>query len=171
MNPRTIRPRSACLVALSLLLVGAAKPTPKKSPPRWFWGCWVVTKSLPTAGISGLSQKQGDAIIGTRISFAPTRARSGHAVIRSPEYSVRIISARDFFKLGYFPLSQIGIHGRQVTEVLVHLPGNMSDLDFPGSQVYLRNKDIVINVENQSFLAVRAKPGDSDCWCKAAGAK
>ena len=87
-------------------------------------------------------------------------------MIHSPIYSVKILSARDFFKLGYFPLSQIGIHEQQVTEVGLILPDNLSDLDFRGETVFLRKKDIVINVENQSFLAERAKPDDPACACK-----
>jgi hypothetical protein len=130
-----------------------------------------VTKSLPTDGISGISQQEADAIVGTRIMFAPTCARSGRAVIHSPKYSVMILSAGDFFKLGYFPLSQIGIHEQQVAEVRLTLPDNLSDLDFPGSEAYLRGKDIVINVENHSFLAVRAKPGDAACTCETPLAK
>ncbi len=151
-----------CVFVLAFL--ATATPMAKLSPPSWFWGCWLVTKSLPTAGVSGLSQKQVDAIIGTRIRFSPAYARSGCAVIRSPKYSVTVLSAREFFKLGYFPLSQIGVHGQQVTEVQIHLPVNMSDMKFPGSRVYLRRKDIIINVENQSFLAVRAKTGEA-CGC------
>ena len=155
----------------AFVLFATASPRLAQSPPSWFWGCWVVTKSLPTAGISGISQKQADAIIGTRILFAPTCARSGRTIIQSPKYSVKTLSARDFFKLGYFPLSQIGIHEQQVTQVALTLPDNLSDLDFPGSEVYLREKDIVINVENHSFLAVRAKPGDAACACEAPEAR
>jgi hypothetical protein len=158
----------AFVVLFVFVLLVAAAPMSEESPPSWFWGCWVVTKSLPTAGISGISEKQADGIIGTRITFTPTCARSGRSVVHSPKYSVRVLSARDFFKRGYFPLSQIGMHKQQVTEVQLTLPDNLSDLDFPGSQVYLRTKDIVINVENQSFLAVRAKPGDPACKCEAA---
>ena len=168
-----IKARTCCafLWIFAFVLLGTASPALAPSPPSWFWGCWVVTKSLPTAGISGLSQKQADAIIGTRIMFAPTCARSGRTVIQSPKYSVKTLSARDFFKLGYFPLSQMGIHEQQVTEVGLILPDNLSDLDFPGSQVYLRKKDIVINVENHSFLAVRAKPGDAACTREAPEAR
>lgn len=167
MNTRIARFLGVCALVFCLPLAGVGGGTPQKPPPKWFWGCWVVTKSLPTSGSFGISQKQADAIIGTRIMFTPTCARSGRTVIQSPKYSVKTLSALDFFKLGYFPLSQIGIGGRQVTEVALSLPGNLSDLDFPGSEVYLRDKDkdIVINVENQSFLAVRAKPGDGACTC------
>jgi len=168
-----IKSRTYCalLWIFAFVLFATAGSGLSTSPPSWFWGCWVVTKSLPTDGISGISQQEADAIVGTRIMFAPTCARSGRAVIHSPKYSVMILSAGDFFKLGYFPLSQIGIHEQQVAEVRLTLPDNLSDLDFPGSEAYLRGKDIVINVENHSFLAVRAKPGDAACTCETPLAK
>ncbi len=31
---------------------------------------------------------------------------------------------------------------------------------------FLREHDIVINVENRSFLAEKAKPGDTGCTCE-----
>jgi hypothetical protein len=156
-----------CLLVLSFLLGGIARPTPATSPPQWFWGCWVVTKVLPTSGTSGISPEQEKAIIGTRVIFTPTCARSGRTVLKLPKYSVKVLSARDFFKLGYFPLAQIGVKKQYVTQIELVLPENLSDLDFPGNEVYLREKDIVINVENDSFLAEKAKQEDQGCVCQA----
>lgn len=164
--------RRTPLLVLSLLLLGAAKPVPPKSPPGWFWGCWTVTKLLPVTDASGLSAKQEDAIIGKQLVFTPTCARSGRTVVKSPAYSTKIVSDRDFFRLGYYvELSQIGVHAKQVTEVDVALPSNLSDLDFPGNNVYLREKDIVIEVEGDYFVAERAKPSDPACRCEEAKAK
>lgn len=162
--------RSICgavVGTLVLVFTASASAMPPPAIPSWFWGCWVVTKSLPTAGISGISQKQANSIVGTLIVFSPTFARSGHTIVHAPKYSVKILSARDFFKLGYFSLGDIGIHASKVTEIDVALPKNMSDMDFYASQVFLRNGEIVINVENASFLAVRAKPVDTDCTCRS----
>jgi hypothetical protein len=61
----------AFVVLFVFVLLVAAAPMSEESPPSWFWGCWVVTKSLPTAGISGISEKQADGIIGTRITSRP----------------------------------------------------------------------------------------------------
>lgn len=158
--------RSVCLLILLLLPIGVANPVPQQSPPSWFWGCWTVTKLLPVTDSSGLSPRQEDAILGKRLVFGSTCARSGHAVVKSPTYSTKIVSERDFFKLGYFPLDQIGIHAKQITNVEITLPNNMSNLNFPGNHVYLREKDIVIEVEGDYFVAERAKPGDPTCKCE-----
>ena len=160
------RARYAFLAIFAFVLLAPARTRVAPSPPSWFWGCWVVKKSLPTAGISGLSQKRAEAIIGTRIIFTPDCARSGSTVIHSPKYSVKVLSARAFFELGYFPLNQIGINDQQVTEVEVAIPDSLSDLDFAGSAVFLRKHDLVINVENHSFLAEKAKPGAAGCACE-----
>jgi hypothetical protein len=150
----------------SLLLLGAAKPPPRGSPPRWFWGCWVVTKELPVSESFGISPEQEKAIVGTRLIFTPTWARSGRTVVKSPKFSARVVSARDFFRLGnYVKLSQIGVKAKQVTEVYLDLPDDLSDLNFPGNYSYLRekDKDIVIVVEGDYFVAEKAKPGGPTC--------
>lgn len=161
------RARCSCLLLFPLLFLGAGKSPAPKSPPNWFWGCWVVTKALPISAMIGLSPKREKAVLGTRITFTPTCARSGRIILNSPKYSVKVLSARDFFELGYFPLSQIGIKKQHVTEIELALPGNLSDLDFPGDEVYLRQKDIVIVVENDALLGERANPGDPACQCEA----
>jgi hypothetical protein len=171
MSLLTTRIRSAPLLLILVLLLGAASPAPPKAPPDWFWGCWTVKKLLPVTDSSGLSPKQEEAIIGRKLVFAPRCARSGRIAVQSPKYSVKILSARDFFKLGYFPLSQIGVRKSYVAEVDLALPGNLSDLDFPGNNVYLREKDIVIEVEGDYFIAERATPNDPACRCGYVKAK
>lgn len=156
---------------LIFVLFTTAGPMPPQSPPSLFWGCWVVTRRLPTNGVSGLSKEQAHSMIGKRIMFTPTCATSGRRVISSPKYSVKVLSAREFFELGHFPLSQIGIREQEVTEVELTLPDNLSDLDFAGSDVFLREKDMVIIVENDSFLVERAKPKDAACACGQPSAK
>lgn len=160
-----------CALTVPSPLLPGTRPKPPTSPPAWFWGCWVVTKALPITAIVGIGPKKEKAIIGTRIVFTPTRARSGKAVVESPACRVTELSAGEFWNLGRYPLSQIGILAPRVTQVSLDLPGNMSDLDFPGNYVYLRKKDIVIDVENVAFLAVKAKAGDPACACSSREAK
>jgi hypothetical protein len=132
------------------------------NPPSWFWGCWVVSKPLPTPGISGISPDQVKAIIGARIVYQPKHARSGHRVAPSPEYTVTVLSGQDFLSLGYVRLNQIGIDGDKVTRIQLINP-QLSDLEFPGNDVFLRKADIVIEVENTYFAARRAKVQDVGC--------
>jgi len=165
----------------ALLVVSAwAQPT---EPPSNFWGCWVVKKALPTAGISGLSPAQQKAMIGRRIVFAPTCARSGGTVIKSPKYSATVLSDREFFQLGYVRLGEIGIQEDKVTVVKLdlhpvtptagapgtpELPGHLAAADFPGVRAYLRKTDIVFEVENDYFVAQRARPNGAGCTCESA---
>lgn len=166
MNVSIIRLRAASLLILSLFSLGSASASLQASPLDRLWGCWEVGKVLKVSDISGLSSKQEKAIIGRRLVFKPTCARSGAATIRSPNYSVRVLSDKEFSKEGYYiSLSQIGIQGPSVTMVKVDLPHNLSDIDFPGSNLYLREKDIVIEVEGDYFVAERAKSGDPMCKC------
>jgi len=165
MNARAFAVRGVCILTLCLLVAGASPWAPRTAPPAWFWGCWRVKRLIPVTDISGLSPAQVKALIGERLCFGRARACSGRTVIRSPRYSVRVLSNREFFEGYYIPLSQIGVHSRTVTEVQVALPPDLSDLDFPGSEVYLREKDIVIAVEGDFFEAQKAKSARYGCAC------
>lgn len=106
-------------------------------------------------------------MIGRRIEFSRHSARSGKIVIHSPKYSANTLSNKEFFEaVNYVSLKQIGVQAPFVTNVQVSLPMNLSDLDFPGNDVYLRKNDIVIVVEGDYFLAERAGPGDPACRCR-----
>jgi len=166
MTAKNIRLRLMLVVLSSTFLVGASRSRPQKSPPSWFWGCWVVKMVLPTNGISGLSPKQEKAMIGKRIEFTRLYARSGKVVIHSPKYSVKTLSNKEFFDAeNYVSLNQIGIRTPSVINIRLRLPINLSDLAFAGNDVYLRKKDIVIVVEGDYFLAERAGLGDPACRC------
>lgn len=133
-----------------------------ENPPSWFWGCWIVSKPLPTPGVSGLSPEQVRAIVGTRIIYQPKFAQSGHKVAPSPIYAATVLSDQDFLSLGYVRLSQIGINRDKVTRIQLIKP-ELSDLEFPGNDVFLRKTDIVIEVENSYFVAQRAIAKDLGC--------
>jgi len=172
MSSAYIRKACATLALLGSAALLCAQRAPQKSPPSWFWGCWVVKRNLAVRDISGLSQKQVDAIIGTRIFFSPSCARSGGTVIKSPTYSLSVLSNAEFFtRRSYVDLSEIGVRGQQVTEVAVRGEFAAGDVEFPGADVYLRERDIVIEVENVYLLAERAKPGDPSCGCEAPPAR
>ena len=94
----------------------------RPTPPQWFWGCWVVKKLLPTSGVSGLSKEQVNALIGRRLVFGKSCARSGDAVAQSPVYSTSVLSDRDFFSLGYASLAQIGVKDNKVVQVQLTKP-------------------------------------------------
>lgn len=157
-----------CIVFLtgSLVLSSAGLSSPPSSPPDWFWGCWTVKKLLPVTDVSGLSSKQETAIIGSKLVFSKACARWRRTVIHLPKYSLKRLSAKEFFEGYYVPLRQIGVQEPYVVQMEVELPENLSDLDFPGATMYLRKNDIVIEVEGDYFAADRAKPS-ADCSCHA----
>lgn len=165
MSARASVVRGACILTVCLLVAGASPWAPRNAPPAWFWGCWRVKRLIPVTDISGLSPAQVKALIGERLFFGRACACSGRTLIRSPRYSVRVLSNREFFAGYYIPLTQIGVHSRTVTEVQVALPPNLSDLDFPGSDVYLRARDIVIAVEGDFFEAQKTTSGAHGCAC------
>jgi uncharacterized protein YecT (DUF1311 family) len=157
-----------CMLVFTVAFLTAANSeSPPTSPPQWFWGCWVVKKLLPTSGVSGLSQEQVHALIGRRLVFGKSCARSGDTVAQSPVYSTSVLSDRDFFSLGYASLEQIGVKDKKVVRVQLTKP-EFSDLDFAGNDVFLRENDLVIQVENDYFVAERAKSDDAACTCEKA---
>jgi hypothetical protein len=161
-----------CALTLAASGLGVPKPPSTEPLPDWFWGCWVVKRDLEVKDIFGLSPRQEKRILGKRIVFTPTCARWRRVVLSPPKYSVKVESAEHFFRHGtYNDLDEIGVSGDHVTEVELDLPGNLSDLDFPGAYMYLRKKDIVLVVEGVYLLAEKAKVGDPKCGCKVARAK
>ena len=90
--------------------------------------------------------------------------------MQAPAYNAKVLSSREFFELNYVSLKQIGIEANQVTEVDL-LKAGVSDLDFYGTEVFMRQKDIVINVEGTFFVAERTKDGDASCKCEVPSAK
>lgn len=156
-----------CVLVFTVALSTVANVELPTSPPQWFWGCWVVKKLLPTSGVSGLSKEQANALVGRRLVFGKSCARSGDAVAQSPVYSTSVLSDRDFFSLGYASLAQIGVKDNKVVRVQMTKP-EFSDLDFAGNDVFLRENDLVIEVENDYFVAERAKSEDAVCTCEKA---
>lgn len=166
---------SLCILAITSPMLAASKRRPPKSLPSWFWGCWVVGSQMdvPTA-VFGLSIKEAESIPGTRLIYARSWARSGRTTLRPTSYSVRVLTSEEFLEdhhgsASEVDLPQIGIHGPSVTEVEVALPANLSDVGFPGNDLYLRKRDIVIEVENAFFPAEKAMPGDPQCARAATG--
>jgi hypothetical protein len=160
--------RACFLIVIICPLASLAQTKEKTSPPSWFWGCWVVSKPLPTPGVSGLALEQVRAISGTRVIYQPSYARSGQSVASGPEYSTTTLTSQEFLSLGYVRLKQIGIPDDSVIRVQLVKP-EFSDLVFPGNDVFLRKSDLVIEVENNYFVAERAKPQDSCKFTKTEG--
>ena len=161
-----------CLVRPSMP-VRAAQPSSVESLPKWFWGCWIVKKELPLAPTAGIPPKLEKSVIGTGITFAPGRASWHGTVLMSPRYRVKVLSSDEFFNLNRFSLSEMGVKRGRVTEVTVDLPDHLSDEDFVGADSYLRErqKDIIIDIEEDTFVAEKAKPGDAACGCRLPKAK
>lgn len=172
-----------CLSILTLAfpLYGAHRSggtTPSQVIPKWFWGCWVVKKELPVpTAIVGVSTERAKSIIGTRMVFAPSCVRSGGTVVRPASYSVTVLTSWEFLREHHgsgseITLHQIGVRSGHVAKVQVAPPEGMSDLDFVASDCYLRErrKDIVIEVEGDTFIAKKAKAADPQCACVAPGA-
>jgi hypothetical protein len=127
-------------------------------------GCWTVKRDLRAPGIVGLSQKEINRIVGTRIFYSESCAKSGRTVLVSPGYETATLSEREFFEYARVSLKQVGIPGTSVTQV--SLTGTQTlETRFVGGIVFLGGKNPVIEVEGVFFELEKAKPGNSGCTC------
>jgi hypothetical protein len=126
------------------------------NPPATLWGAWIVKRDLRVPGIVGLSQKEIDQIVGTRILYSKSCAQSGQAVVRSPDYASTILSEREFFDYAHASLKQLGITGTTTTKVTLTGSGE-PPLRFVGNIVFLGGKLPVIEVEGVFFELQKAK--------------
>jgi len=146
------------------LLIGMASIAFASNPPTTLWGCWKVKRALPTTNIAALSQKEVDRIVGTRIFYSESCAKSGRTLLRSPRYETTTLSEREFFEYAYIPLKQLEITGSTVT--MVTLSG-AEDLRSPfvGSTVFLNGKSPVIEFEGVFFELEKPKSGKGKYIC------
>jgi hypothetical protein len=151
-------------LALVSLVVALATIALASDPMTTLWGCWKVKRALPTTNIAALSQKEVDRIVGTRIFYSESCAKSGRILLRSPRYETTTLSEREFFGYAYIPLKQLEITGPTVT--MVTLSG-AEDLRSPfvGSTVFLQGKSPVIEFEGVFFELEKAKSGKDKCNC------
>src|SRR5713226_2350985 len=116
------------------------------NPPAALQGCWTVKRDLRAPGIVGLSQKDIDKIVGTRIVYSESCAMSGRNLLASPGYETTTLSEREFFEYARVSLKQVGIPGTTVTQV--SLTGTQAlQTRFVGGLVFLGGKNPVIEVE------------------------
>jgi hypothetical protein len=149
-------------LTLVTLVVALATIAFASNPPTTLWGCWTVKRALPTTNISGLSQKEVDRIVGTRIIYSDSCAKSGRNLLRSPGYVTTILSDREFFEYAHVPLKQLGIAGTTATKVTLSGSENLKSR-FIGDTVFLGGKSPVIEVEGVFFELGKANPGKGEC--------
>lgn len=134
------------------------------NPPATLRGAWVVKRDLHVPGIVGLSQREIDQIIGTRIFYSESCAQSGQTVLRSPKYASTILSEREFFDYAHASLKQLGIPGTTTRKVT--LTGSEEPpARFAGNIVFLGGKFPVIEVEGVFFEMQKAKSNADSLAC------
>ena len=152
-----------CLAILCLSVMLSAI-TLASNPPATLLGYWTVKRDLRAPGIVGLSQKEINQIIGTRIFYSESCAKSGRAVLASPGYETTTLSEREFFEYARVSLKQVGITGTTVTQV--SLSGSEAlPKRFVGSIVFLGGQNPVIEVEGVFFELARTEPDRGECAC------
>ncbi len=120
------------------------------------WGSWTVKRDLRVPGVIGLSQKEIDQIVGTRIFYSKACAQSGQVVLRSPKYVSTILSGQEFFDYAHASLRQLGIAVTTTTKVTLAGPGK-PPVRFVGNIVFLGGKTPIIEVEGVFFELQKAK--------------
>jgi len=144
------------LLALTLMAVSAAQP------PASLWGCWQVKRDIRTPNIAGLSQAEANRIIGRRIFYSESSAKSRDIVLKPPDYETTTLSAETFFENTYVPLDRLGIPGKSVIRINLRSSDKVLKR-VPGDLVYLGGKHPVIEVEGVFFELTRVT--SKRCGC------
>lgn len=129
-------------------------------------GCWVVKRELKTPGIVGISQKEIDRIIGTRILYSGSLAKAGQIVLSAPDYETTTLSKQEFFDYAQFSPEKVGIPGPTVTQVSLKGAETLRTR-FVGSRVFLGGKNPVIEVEGVFFELEKLSITPDEPGCNA----
>lgn len=153
--------RMSVILSLTVVLSTVALAS---NPPATLLGCWTVKRDMRAPGIVGLSQKEINRIVGTRVFYSESCAKSGRAVLASPGYETTTLSERDFFDYARVSFKQLGMPGPTITQV--SLTGSQTlQTRFVGSRVFLGGKNPVIEVEGVFFELEKVKVENPKCTC------
>jgi|SRR5581483_197381 len=146
--------RTAVVLA-GFLIVLATRNTAHAQMPKELGGCWLTTRALKTSNVQSLAPAEAHTFLGRKLKFSPTLARSGDAVLQSPQYYVRQVRDEDFTDAFSIPLKDIGITGNSAVEIDIYRDKNQLT-EFPGNLVLLKDKrNIVWNWRGVFFEAKR----------------
>jgi len=148
----------ACIASFVVLCQGVAQspthPTTSRHPPASVCGHWVVTKVVPTSGISTSPRKD---FLGLEAEYLPSEMRFGNkVVVRNPLYRVERQSVAEFFKQSYDRLSELGIKGDSVLIIDV-LDENGKDVIRPGAVLHVRNSHQIITLWEGVYYLLERK--------------
>ena len=87
--------RTAIILAGALVVLTAWSRACAQMPKE-LAGCWLTTRALKTTNVQSLSPAEAHTFLGRKLKFSPSLARSGAAVLQSPQYYVRQVKDEDF---------------------------------------------------------------------------
>lgn len=158
-----------CLAGLAAFCLGKAQAGSHATvsrPPAAVCGHWVVTKVIPTSGISAAPRRE---FIGMTVEYLPSRMRFGNLVaVRHPKYRVERQSAAKFLRLSHVRLSELGIKGSSVLLVNV-LDEKGRDVIRPGAGLEVRNTRQIITDWNGVYYLLERR--GAACPAVAPGTK
>jgi hypothetical protein len=131
------------VILAGALVVLAACNTASAQMPKELGGCWLTTRALETSNVQSLSAAEAHTFVGRKLRFSPSVARSGDAVLQSPQYYVRQVKAADFADAFAISLKDIGISENSAVEVDIYRGKNQLT-EFPGNLVLLKDKKSIL---------------------------
>ncbi len=132
------------VLALALILhtfLCSAVPASKKD----YFGEREIKRVIGSAPVTGLSQKEIDALVGIKIAYNDGISKSGHLQCKAPHYEEEIVSRNEFFALYFISPEKIGITSNAILMVRVEeKPGDLWLA--PGSVFCVRDRDTLIAI-------------------------
>ena len=143
----------ACVFA-NCISAAQAAPSTKAQPPASVCGHWVVTKIIPTSGISTTPRKE---FLGVEVKYLPSEMQFGNEVtVHHPQYAVEHQSASEFFKESYIRPSELGIKGHSILIINVE-DGDGKDVIRPGASIFVRNSRELITLWDGVYYLLKKK--------------
>jgi hypothetical protein len=134
--------RTAIILAGALVVLTAWSRACAQMPKE-LAGCWLTTRALKTTNVQSLSPAEAHTFLGRKLKFSPSLARSGAAVLQSPQYYVRQVKDEDFTDAFAISLKDIGITGNSAVEIDIYRGKNQLT-EFPGNLVLLKDKKSIL---------------------------
>ena len=143
--------KSWTCAALLSVLVSAFRPSVAQNPAGSLPidGCWKITQALGTADVYGLTDKQIQGLLGTRVCYSNQTATAGGQTLRNPEYRKTSYDDVTFFKWFHTSLELLDI--KAPVSVFEIVDNNGRPLRFLGDTAIPKSAELLILARDGVF--------------------